>query len=65
MDKKKHYMINLNICVNLIADLRESGRIDRETESLFVSLLYKAREFSFYKNPQKIKTLEQLQSELK
>jgi len=64
MNKQKHFMINLNTAVDLAAELRENGRIDRETESLFVSLLYKAREYNFYKNPKRIKSLTEVYKSL-
>ncbi len=51
---KKDYLVNLNTAIDLIWELRESGKIDRETESLFISVLYRAREFNFNKNPFKV-----------
>lgn len=51
---KRDYLINLNTAVDIIGELRHSRKIDRETESLFIDVLYKCREFNFSKNPFKI-----------
>jgi len=51
---KRDYLINLNTAVDIIGELRHSRKIDRETESLFIDVLYKSREFNFSKNPFKI-----------
>lgn len=51
---KRNYLINLNTAVDIIGELRHSGKIDRETEFFFIDVLYKSREFNFHKNPFKI-----------
>jgi hypothetical protein len=42
---KRDYLINLNTAVDLIYELRQSGKIDREIESLFVQVLYKTKDY--------------------
>ena len=42
---KRDYLINLNTAVDIIGELRHSGKIDRETESLFVQVLYQTKDY--------------------
>ncbi len=59
---KTQHLVNLNTAIDLIWELRSSGKIDREIESVFIETLYKAGEFRLKKNPYKI--LEPGESEL-
>ncbi len=42
---KRDYLINLNTAVDLIWELGQSGKIDRETESLFIQVLYQTKDY--------------------
>lgn len=53
MKRKAEHLVNLVTAIDLIWELGSQGKIDRETESIFIETLYKAREFRFKKNPYK------------